>query len=214
MKMLTPEKIRTIYYGNKYLQLASSDWIGETGIEHWKLSNFTGFAVQLVEWLQQENKTALLISHQDFTELKKNFNKCFQKVRAAGGFVFNNQNEMLWIKRKNRWDQPKGKSLKNELHIITAIREVEEETNVQIRDVIYKVGKTFHIYKEGNVFCLKKTHWYQLLAEENVVLQPQVEENIEEVIWVKQKDIESYVEQTYLPIKQLLRVFLQGTDGA
>ena len=54
----------------------------------------------------------------------------FTLVEAAGGLVQNSKGEYLIIYRFNHWDLPKGKCENNETLEETAIREVEEECNL------------------------------------------------------------------------------------
>ena len=52
------------------------------------------------------------------------------KIIAAGGLVTNENNELLMIFRRGKWDLPKGKLDKGETIEECAIREVEEETGI------------------------------------------------------------------------------------
>ena len=48
-------------------------------------------------------------------------------IEAAGGLVYNIENQLLMIFRNNKWDLPKGKLEVGENIQECAIREVEEE---------------------------------------------------------------------------------------
>ena len=48
----------------------------------------------------------------------------FTYIRAAGGLVFNDANELLMIVRRGKWDLPKGKVEAGEDVVTAALREV------------------------------------------------------------------------------------------
>ena len=53
-------------------------------------------------------------------------------VRAAGGIVTDDAGDMLLIRRNDRWDLPKGKVEAGETLRQAALREVEEETGINV----------------------------------------------------------------------------------
>ncbi|QQS63451.1 MAG: NUDIX domain-containing protein [Chitinophagaceae bacterium] len=59
------------------------------------------------------------------------FFRNFKIVEAAGGIVQNENKEILFIYRRNKWDLPKGKIEKKELPENAAAREIEEETGIK-----------------------------------------------------------------------------------
>ena len=58
----------------------------------------------------------------------KEFMEEFTIIQAAGGLVFNKENQLLTIKRNGLWDLPKGKIERHEDQMAAALREVMEET--------------------------------------------------------------------------------------
>lgn len=56
-----------------------------------------------------------------------------QKEKSCGAIVYNKNKEVLIVKHNaGHWDFPKGHVEENETEIETAIREVKEETNIDI----------------------------------------------------------------------------------
>jgi 8-oxo-dGTP pyrophosphatase MutT (NUDIX family) len=51
-------------------------------------------------------------------------------IKAGGGIVVNEQNEVLLIYRRGKWDLPKGKLDDGETIEECALREVKEETGL------------------------------------------------------------------------------------
>ena len=56
--------------------------------------------------------------------------KSFTVIKAAGGFVVNDEDQLLMIHRRGAWDLPKGKIEPGETPEKAAIREVGEECGI------------------------------------------------------------------------------------
>jgi len=143
-----------------------------------------------------------------FTDFKKNF----KIVAAAGGFVLNNNNELLLIYRRGKWDLPKGKIEEGESIEIAAVREVEEETGVnvslrkeQLNSLETAQSCTYHIFmsKKGN-YILKPTYWFVMTVNDNKPLSPQFEEDIVEAKWVDLNNLTPYLNNTYQTIVDVI----------
>ena len=107
----------------------------------------------------------------------------YKIIEAAGGLVFNSNNELLLIERLGVWDLPKGKIDNGETPEMAALREVEEECAVNGLSVEYLICKSYHIYFFNNKYILKRTFWYKMNTNFNGLLVPQKEENITKVEW-------------------------------
>ena len=59
-------------------------------------------------------------------------------VEAAGGLVYNKEDELLMIFRNGKWDLPKGKKEKGEEIESCAKREVQEECGVRNLEITEK----------------------------------------------------------------------------
>src|SRR5215469_11706824 len=86
----------------------------------------------------------LFIQHYEWL-IQKFLKEIMKKIIAAGGLVFNDKNELLMIFRRGKWDLPKGKLDEGESIEACAVREVQEETglNVELQSFI---GLTYHEY--------------------------------------------------------------------
>ena len=125
-------------------------------------------------------------------------------IKAAGGVVINNNNEILLIKHYNVWDLPKGWIEKNEQEPDCALREVQEECGITKHKLIKKLTDTFHIYKYGNKLNLKHTVWFLMSYNANEKLTPQTEEDISDIKWVKISDLSMFYDNMYKSIVDLL----------
>ena len=124
-------------------------------------------------------------------------------IEAAGGIVLTkNDNSLLCIFRKNKWDLPKGKIEKDE-HIETAaLREVAEECGINSHKIVEHFENTHHIYYLKERWILKKSYWF-IMSSEKEVLIPQVEEDITEAEWIAPNSLRSLYVNTYPLIKDL-----------
>ena len=130
-------------------------------------------------------------------ETFKDFADNYTLIQAAGGLVFNKENQLLTIKRNGVWDLPKGKIEKHEDQRAAALREVMEETGINMINISDKIGESYHAYFEDDVLLLKETHWYNMNSSGKANLKPQVEEGISEVKfehldWFKSPEFQSY----------------------
>ena len=130
-------------------------------------------------------------------------------IQAAGGLVFNKQNQLLSIKRNGIWDLPKGKIEKHEDQRAAALREVMEETGINRINISDKIGETYHAYYEDEAVLLKETHWYKMNSQTDTNLKPQEEEGITEV---KFDDLEWYTSPefaSYASIHDIIKIGLE-----
>ncbi|SKB66992.1 ADP-ribose pyrophosphatase YjhB, NUDIX family [Salegentibacter holothuriorum] len=149
--------------------------------------------------------------HEKEEKLLKHLFKKLRVVTAAGGMVLNDEDEILFIYRKKRWDLPKGKTEKNETIEASAIREVEEETGVEGLKVTKFLQKTYHIFKRKGRYRLKVTHWYEMRTSYNGELRPETKEGIEKAKWKNLKKSQKALQKSYANIKLLFpEKFLTG----
>lgn len=146
--------------------------------------------------------------HPDLDALKKAFFKKFTIVQAAGGLVKNEDNEILMIFRRGKWDLPKGKLDKGESLEECAVREVGEETGLKKVKLIGPLLITRHTYHEGTKFILKESHWYNMKSTGDQQLVPQTEEDIQEIKWAKETELKPYIKNAFPSIVDVLQTGL------
>jgi len=165
-----------------------------------KLSNLKKLITAIEIGSISEN---LIILSDNLIWLHENFFSSFKIIIAGGGLVLNQQGETLMMYRKKRWDLPKGKIEKEEGVKQGAIREVEEETGVTVKNIIKKLGKTYHTYKLKDKWVLKETHWYLMEGDGTSQLVPQTAEDIEKVGWFDKKSIKENLKNSYVSINDV-----------
>ena len=147
----------------------------------------------------------LYIFHSDIEELRNTFRACYLNINAAGGLVKNKDGKILIIKRRNRWDLPKGKSDAEESIQQTAIREVTEECGISDIEITQPLLSTYHTYTINDKPVLKKTTWFEMIYSGNIDPIPQIKEHITEVKWFDKSELGEIVKNTYQLIVDVFR---------
>jgi len=178
-----------IYFDNKPLYLCDEvDSVIEPFVHHDDaifIDELDSHTIKsMIHEMQLEKVHAGVFIHPDLEELKKAFWKKFTIIQAAGGLVVNEENKLLMIFRRGKWDLPKGKLDKGETLEQCAVREVEEETGLANIKLLSHLLTTYHTYHEGTKFVLKESYWYNMQVSGKQNLQPQLEEDILETRWV------------------------------
>lgn len=158
----------------------------------------------MIHEMQLPKVHAGVFLHSDLPALQKAFFKKFTLVKAAGGLVRNDKDQVLLIFRRGFWDLPKGKLDKGETLEECAVREVEEETGLQQITLEAPLLITYHTYHEGTKFILKESHWYTMKVHGEQTLVPQTAEDIHEVKWVAGAELKNYLDKTFPSVKDVL----------
>jgi 8-oxo-dGTP pyrophosphatase MutT (NUDIX family) len=158
---------------------------------------------QLIVKIFQNKIHQAYLYHPDEKEIMKTLKAKIPVNKAGGGLVYNKKGEVLFIFRNGKWDLPKGGTEKGETIEDTAMREVEEETGVNLLRITNKLQKTYHVFKRNGVFKLKITHWFEMQSDFEGTPQGQLDEGIEKVVWFKPEDIPEALKNSYENIKLL-----------
>ncbi len=145
------------------------------------------------------NLLSLSISVKDYEAAKSYLKKKFKVVKAAGGLVLK-KDRVLMIYRMKKWDLPKGKKESGEKSRDTAVREVEEECNIEVK-IGRKICTTWHTYTMNKNSMIKKTRWFVMELTDDSRSRPAIEEDIEELKWMTQKEVYHALENSYRSIR-------------
>lgn len=160
---------------------------------------------------KNKNLDSLTFKVYDYEEVVEAFKKKFKIVKAAGGIVMKGD-KILFIYRLEKWDLPKGKLEKKEKVKDAAVREVEEECNVEVA-LGDKICKTWHTYTRNGKNHLKKTSWFQMDVIDDKEMKPQKSEGIEKVIWVNKKEMRTVLRNTYRSIRYVMKKLHEHQEG-
>ncbi|MDP3180639.1 MAG: NUDIX domain-containing protein [Bacteroidota bacterium] len=172
--------------------------------------NSYSFINQIIHEIEvKQNAVEFYIQHHDLNQLWNYFCNRFVEIPASGGFVKNDSDSFLFIKRLGVWDLPKGKIEKKETPEEAAIREVGEECGLSGLQIIRQLDSTYHIYRSPYLnypenLVLKETKWFLMHYTGNEILVPEREEDIEEVRWFTPAEFDQVLTNTYSSLRDLL----------
>ena len=158
------------------------------------------------------NLLSLDITMEDYESVKLFLEDKFKIVKAAGGLI-KKKDKFMMIYRMKKWDLPKGKKESGEKYKQTAEREVEEECNVTV-NLGKKICTTWHTYTMNRHSMLKKTRWYAMDLVDDSRSKPSLEEDIEELRWMTQKEIYHALENSYNSIRYVFEEYYKMTEKA
>jgi hypothetical protein len=170
--------------------------------------NITDLRPQLKQFLEPNRKGNLYIFHDNQDALFRTFRHCFNNINAAGGLVLNERNEILLIKRRGKWDLPKGKAEPGESPEQTALREVEEECGLKGLILQRFLTSTYHIYTLNNDLMLKKTDWFEMKYKGESTPVPLVKEDISQTLWIKRVRIKEVFGNIYPSLIDVIKTIL------
>jgi 8-oxo-dGTP pyrophosphatase MutT (NUDIX family) len=158
---------------------------------------------KIIRQINENELTYVNLFHKNPEKLERFLRKKLPVVEAAGGMVFNDDREILFIHRNKKWDLPKGKIEKGETHEEAALREVIEETGVQDLSIVKYMETTYHIFKRNDKYKLKVTYWYEMHSNYNGPLIPEPSEGIKKVKWKDFERSQKALQNSYENIKLL-----------
>jgi len=156
------------------------------------------------------NLLSLAVSVDDYEAVKQYLKTKFKVIKAAGGLI-RKKDKFLMIYRMKKWDLPKGKKESGENYRQTAEREVEEECNVDVR-LGKKICTTWHTYTMNKNSMLKKTRWYVMDIIDDSKIKPSLEEDIEELRWMTEKEVYHALENSYKSIRFVFEEYYRKAE--
>ncbi|WP_339917320.1 NUDIX hydrolase [Yeosuana marina] len=169
--------------------------------------NYLLNTVNLRRVIKELNTTSIKevrLIHKNKDKLLKKFLKKMPNVVAGGGKVYNENGDILFIYRNDKWDLPKGKAERRESIEETAIREVTEETGVNGLEIVKPIETTYHIFKRNGRHRIKVTYWFEMKTSFKGNLYAQEEEGITKVEWLNKEQTEEALQNSYANIKLLI----------
>lgn len=163
------------------------------------------FLLNYIDLLEKsQHYDAVHLFSDNYDQLKSDFKSNFKQLDAAGGLVYNKAGKLLFIFRRGFWDLPKGKIDNGEKKKAAAIREVQEETGLVNVEIIHKLIETRHTYRNRKgKRIIKKTYWYKMTTTDTE-LTPQLEEDIEQAVWMSLDEFNAQDRVVYKNILEVL----------
>jgi 8-oxo-dGTP pyrophosphatase MutT (NUDIX family) len=140
----------------------------------------------------------------DIKHIWRIFRIYFTEVEAAGGLVKHTSGRFLFIERRGKWDLPKGHIEKDEAAETCALREVNEECGISGHTIIKLLESSFHTYMWEGISYLKKTHWFLMSYNGEMISDPQTDEGITKVEWLMPDEISKIKDGAWLSLTDLI----------
>jgi 8-oxo-dGTP pyrophosphatase MutT (NUDIX family) len=193
---------------NERIVLLTDDFIRNFQLRYglfYKYRNVEDLKELIAFYWKLKRIDTLFIFHHDIEELRERFKSCFQQVFAAGGLVQNKEGKYLIMKRRGKWDLPKGKVNRNETFEQAAIREVTEECGLHGLEITNPLLSTYHSYFLDDQTILKRTSWFKMAYPGHEEPIPEQDEGITEIRWVSKEDLGKITGNTYLAVLDVLK---------
>jgi 8-oxo-dGTP pyrophosphatase MutT (NUDIX family) len=204
--------VKKIYVNNKPLFIVSEITKEVEGYLHHDdavfIDDFNFHTVKaMIHEMELPRIHAGVFLHSDVDAVLKAFRKKLFPIQAAGGFVYTDDLELLLIFRRGKWDLPKGKVDEGESLETCAIREIKEETGIDISRNEGPLCTTFHTYHQFGKHILKESHWFLMKAKKGS-FTPQLDEEIEKCEWVPADRVAPYLDNTHASIIDVVKAGL------
>ncbi|HAA24291.1 MAG TPA: hypothetical protein DCP28_38065, partial [Cytophagales bacterium] len=148
---------------------------------------------------------SVTLAVEDYVDVVEFLKSQFTILEAAGGVV-EKENKVLMIFRLGKWDLPKGKLEGDESPEEGSVREVEEECGIEA-ELADPIVATWHTYFRNGKYVLKKTYWYRMTCIEDEHMEPQYEEDIEQVVWLSKSEVKEVLVNSYNSIRYVMREY-------
>jgi 8-oxo-dGTP pyrophosphatase MutT (NUDIX family) len=134
----------------------------------------------------------------------KMFRIYFTEVGAAGGLVRHESGKYLFIEKKGKLDLPKGHIEPGEEPEACALREVHEECGISGHSIVKALQPSYHTYTWEGISYLKKTNWFLMEYDGEMITEPQINEGITKVEWLSPDELSKIKSSAWLSLMDLI----------
>ncbi len=193
-----------VHFENRFIAISPEpDRLQKYGLFH--KFNDTSELYKLISDFQSDKSIhAINIYGPDIKFIWKLFRIYFTEVGAAGGLVRHTSGRYLFIEKKGRLDLPKGHIEAGEEPDVCAIREVSEECGITGHKIIKPITPSYHTYSWEGISYLKKTSWFLMQYDGEMITKPQIEEGITRVEWLLPDELNSLKTTAWLSLMDLI----------
>jgi len=193
-----------VYFENRFILLSPEpDRLQKYGLFH-KFNDTSELYKIIADFQADKSLANINIYGTNIKHLWKIFRIYFTEVSAAGGLVKHISGRFLFIEKKGKLDLPKGHVDIGEDPDECAIREVSEECGIRGHTVVKQICSSYHTYSWEGISYLKKTHWFLMKYDGEMVNNPQASEGITRVEWLLPDEINSIKGNAWLSLMDII----------
>ncbi len=193
-----------VHFENRFITLSPEpDRLQKYGL-FYKFNDTSELYKLISDFQADKSIHALNIYGPDIKFIWKLFRIYFTEVGAAGGLVRHTSGRYLFIEKKGRLDLPKGHIEPGEEADACAIREVSEECGISGHAIVRPITSSYHTYSWEGISYLKKTSWFLMKYDGEMITEPQVEEGITRVEWLLPDELNSLKTNAWLSLMDLI----------
>jgi 8-oxo-dGTP pyrophosphatase MutT (NUDIX family) len=193
-----------VHFENRFIMISPEpDRLQKYGLFH-KFYDTNELYKLIAEFQADKTIPAINIYGTDIKHLWKIFRIYFTEVGAAGGLVRHTSGRYLFIEKKGKLDLPKGHIEPDEPAEMCALREVSEECGIKGHSIVKPICPSFHTYSWEGISYLKKTHWFLMEYNGEMVTDPQTEEGITRVEWLFPDEINRIKNSAWLSLMEVI----------
>ncbi len=193
-----------VHFENRFITISPEpDRLQKYGLFH-KFNDTSELYKLIADFQADKSIHAINIYGPDIKFIWKLFRIYFTEVGAAGGLVRHTTGRYLFIEKKGKLDLPKGHLEPGEEPEACAIREVSEECGISGHSIVKPITPSYHTYTWEGISYLKKTSWFLMQYDGEMITKPQVEEGITKVEWLFPDELNSLKSNAWLSLMDLI----------
>jgi 8-oxo-dGTP pyrophosphatase MutT (NUDIX family) len=193
-----------VHFENRFIVVSSEpDRLQKYGLFH-KFYATDELYRLIGEFQADKSIQSLNVYGTDIKYLWKIFRIYFTEVGAAGGLVKHTSGRYLFIEKKGKLDLPKGHIEPGEEADVCALREVSEECGINGHLIVKPITPSYHTYSWEGISYLKKTNWFLMSYDGDMITEPQIDEGITKVIWLFPDELNTIKGNAWLSLMDLI----------
>jgi 8-oxo-dGTP pyrophosphatase MutT (NUDIX family) len=193
-----------VHFENRFIKISSEpDRLQKYGLFH-KFYDTNELYKIIADFQSDKSISAINVYGPDIKHIWKIFRIYFTEVGAAGGLVRHTSGKYLFIEKKGKLDLPKGHIEKGEEPDACALREVAEECGISGHKIVKPICPSYHTYSWEGISYLKKTYWYLMKYDGEMIIEPQKSEGITKVEWLYPDELNSIKSSAWLSLMDLI----------
>jgi 8-oxo-dGTP pyrophosphatase MutT (NUDIX family) len=193
-----------IHFENRFIMISPEpDRIQKYGLFH-KFYATSELYKLISEFQADSSIQSINVFGPNIKHIWKIFRIYFSEVGAAGGLVMHTSGKYLFIEKKGKLDLPKGHTEPGEEPETCALREVHEECGISGHSIVKALQPSYHTYSWEGISYLKKTSWFLMEYNGEMITEPQINEGITKVEWLSPDELSKIKSSAWLSLMDLI----------